>query len=152
MPIPILSVLSGLHKSSFLDRDVTPGVAYVYRVRSLLRIGQEVIPGEISSTVSVTARDNTPPEAPTSVRAVAISGGAKIFWIGAKDTDVAGYRVYRRKKDEVFQQVGVVKAPYTFFEDMTAVAGTAYWYVVSSYDTAEPANESAKSQEAFLRP
>ncbi len=139
-------------QNSFVDRDVVPDVTYEYRVQSLLQIGQEMIPGKISPVVSVVGRDSTPPEMPTSVRAVAISGGAKIFWVAAKDDDLAGYRVYRRSRDEALRQIGVVKAPYTIFEDRTAVEDTAYWYVVSSYDTAEPANESEKSQEAFLRP
>ena len=138
--------------TSVVDNEVDQGVSYQYRVQSQLDIGKENVAGEMSPVVVATALDTTPPSVPTAVKAIGTAKGVKVIWTGAREDDLAGYKVYRKGGGQGYELIGTVKAPHTIFEDTTAGQGASYSYAVTSYDTANPANESKKSKEASIRP
>jgi len=85
---------------------------------------------------------DNPPTVPTGLSAPFVSASSvNLTWSASTDGDatpVAGYHVFR---DGV--QIGDVTT--TSFSDTTVAGGQTYSYTVSAYDTATPANESARS-------
>jgi hypothetical protein len=85
------------------------------------------------------------------VQGIRTDVGVKIFWEHVEAGDLAGYRVYRRAEgDSKATFVGVVKLPYNMFIDTKAPPKRLFFYAVSSIDTQNPANESAKSAEVKI--
>jgi fibronectin type 3 domain-containing protein len=75
----------------------------------------------------------------------------KIYWEHVDAADLAGYRVYRRAEGQNKATfVGEVKLPYNMFIDTKAPQKGLLFYVVSSIDMQNPANESAKSSEVKI--
>lgn len=138
--------------TQFVDRGLTNGTSYSYKVQSILMVEGTPVSGGVSDVVTVVAVDQTAPSAPTDVTVVQTAAGIKIFWEKSRDADVKGYRVYRRSGTKSgVTQVADVNAVYSIFEDVNVRADGSYYYSVTAYDTAEPANESAKSREASIR-
>jgi uncharacterized protein len=108
--------------------------------------------GGTSVEVSATPISLMPPATPTGVTVVPTDVGVKIFWDRVTSPDVAGYNVYRRAADkEVYEQIGKVDATHTLYVDTRASNDIRYYYSVTAYDDAKPANESAKSKEMTIR-
>ncbi len=139
-------------QTQFLDAALNNGETYYYKVQSILMVDGNAVNGGLSDVVSVTAIDQMAPATPTGVTVVQTAGGIKIFWDKSRETDVKGYRVYRRGADEkVSKQIGDVSGVYSIFEDTDVSADGSYFYSVTAYDQMEVPNESDKSQEAGVR-
>ena len=88
---------------------------------------------------------------PQGVQGIRTDVGVKIFWEHVDAGDLAGYRVYRRAEGEnKATYVGDANLPYNMFIDTKAPQKVQLFYVVSSIDTQNPANESAKSSEVKI--
>ena len=140
-----------LSTASYVDAEVVNGTEYRYQVQTLLTIGEDLVAGGMTDEVSVTPYDRVPPAVPTGVAVIQTSGGVKVIWEGSREDDLAGYTVYRKGKGQDFKLLGMVKAPYTIYEDATAGDGSGYRYAVTAVDGAVPPNESNKSKEAAIR-
>ncbi len=139
-------------KTEFVDNSLLNGEKYYFKVQSVLNVDKNSISGGISDSVSVVPFDLTPPSAPSGVTAVQTGAGIKIFWEKSRDTDVKGYRIYRRGgNDKTATKIGEVAAVYAIFEDTNVDDGTSYYYTVTAFDKAETPNESVKSREASIR-
>jgi fibronectin type 3 domain-containing protein len=102
--------------------------------------------------ITATPVDKTPPLPPIGVTAVETSSGIKVFWDRSDDTDVAGYRIYRRLADKkVPTFLGEVSSTYTLFVDANVPKGVRVYYSVTAFDRSKPANESDQSREATIR-
>ena len=76
----------------------------------------------------------------------------KVFWDQSDDSEVAGYRVYRRPADKKKPElIGEVKAAFTLFIDSAPPENTRVFYSVTAIDQSAPANESDYSREATIR-
>jgi hypothetical protein len=139
-----------------LDSSIHFGQVYEYRAQRVARITVEnktlELASELSSPVRVEARDIFPPAVPTGLAAVATTGdnGAgnaiDLSWQPVTDTDLAGYAVYRREGDGVWQRIspaGPLVPPA--FHDSQVQPGHNYRYAVSSIS--QGGNESARSAE-----
>ncbi|BCL62883.1 hypothetical protein DGMP_35760 [Desulfomarina profundi] len=136
----------------YVDRQVRNGQKYFYKVQSLLVHGKELVEGEISREIAAVPVDRTPPLPPSGVTAVWTSGGVKIFWDKNEDSDLGGYRVYRRTADsDSYELLGDVDPVYTLFVDASAQDTIRYYWAVTAIDKAKPVNESDKSREATIR-
>lgn len=136
----------------YVDRQVRNGQKYFYKVQSLLVHGKELVEGEISREIAAVPVDRTPPLPPSGVTAVWTSGGVKIFWDKNEDSDLGGYRVYRRTADsDSYELLGDVDPVYTLFVDANAKDTIRYYWAVTAIDKAKPVNESDKSREATIR-
>ncbi len=139
-------------ESRFADKALKNGETYYYKIQSILMVDGNPVSGGLSEAVSVTAVDQTPPSPPTGITVVQTSGGIKIFWDKSREADVKGYRIYRRDADEkTFKLIGDVSGVYSIFEDANVAADGSYYYTVTAYDKADPANESEQSREAGIR-
>ncbi len=137
-----------------IDRDAALNHTYRYTVERVAQVtldGHEVeVKGAVSAPSTVSARDLFPPHIPEGLVAVADSEGGAIdlSWTADLDTDLAGYRVYRRvagsgSPPERVSGAGLV--PNADWRDSSAQTGVRYAYSVSAVDTS--GNESARSAE-----
>jgi len=130
------------------DYEVENGKRYFYKVQALC----DDAVGMMSEAAAARPRDLTPPAPPRNVTAVSTAQGVKVLWSGVEERDLAGYRIYRRSGGESKPQlVGTTSAAGLFFLDTKPTGESDRWYYsVTAYDHAEPANESPFSAEAEL--
>ncbi len=139
-------------ETQFVDSALNNGETYYYKVQSILQVEEDQVAGGLSEVVSVVATDLTPPAPPTGITAVQTSGGIKVFWDKSRESDVNGYRIYRRSGNEKTpKKIGDVSGVYAIFEDTNVSPDGSYYYSITAYDTVEPPNESDRSQEAGIR-
>ncbi len=139
-------------ETKFVDTSTKNGRKYLYKVQALSIYEQAVVGGGESETIAAASVDRTPPARPTGVHVIQTAGAVKIFWEPVHTKDLLGYRIYRRKAGEKKPvMIGTVNAPYVMFTDTRPPQNTErVFYSVSSIDNRNPANESARSQEAMV--
>ena len=133
----------------FQDVAVQNDVEYTYMVRSVRRLGRDLLVSLDSPVRAVKAQDFTPPPPLLNLVAVPTSKGVELRWDPSPAPDLAGYRVYRRRTGEAKPLVltpELVNKPY--FVDTQAVQGQTYYYSVTAVDDSRRANESLPSEEA----
>jgi fibronectin type 3 domain-containing protein len=137
---------------SYMDAPLKNGRNYYYKIQSILQVNGNAVGGGMSEVAMAVPVDLTAPEVPTGVTVVGVGNGFKVFWDKVSASDLQGYHVYRRaggQKEK--ERIGDVEAVYTIFEDKNLPAAGQFYYSVSAYDRAEPANESSPSVEATVR-
>jgi uncharacterized protein len=132
--------------SSHQDATVINGKQYYYRVRA---VDSPVMPWQESpdsAEVMAMPHDMTPPAPPKGITVVPGIGRVFLTWNENKESDLAGYHVYRSKKSGV-EYARLTDKPLnrTTFSDETVVQGSTYYYVVTAVD--KSGNESARSRE-----
>ena len=136
----------------FTDEGLINARPYSYKVRALAAYGGDTLqPGSASQEISGVPRDLIPPPQPQHLVAVAIPEGVKLFWQAVAGDDLAGYRIYRRQEEsgtaELIAEVGPDRNDYI---DRAKGEGRKLFYSVTSFDTAQPANESLPAPEQFI--
>ncbi len=140
--------VSPVAELSYVDKSFRYGATYRFVVRTLASQTPPVRESADSPEVEVRPVDVYPPQAPTGL-AVTVEGAViKLYWFPNSESDLAGYRIYRRKAGEAnFALLGETRADETSFVDVSASPGVRYDYVISAVDSAEPLNESVRSEE-----
>lgn len=140
-------------ETQFIDTTAKNGRNYFYKVQTLSVYDQAVVGGGETKSIAAASIDRTPPAPPTGVRTIRTATAIKIFWEPVNESDLKGYRVYRRlsgKKKPA--RIGEVNAPYVMFADTAPPKNSGrVFYSVSSIDTQDPANESVRSPEAMIK-
>jgi len=135
----------------FIDVGLENDTLYFYRVRAFVQIAGTLQAGEASPVVSAVPQDLTPPPSPQDLVAIETPAGVKLAWQAVTGEDTAGYRIYRREENaqqaELIAEVGIDLNQY-FDQDKFSVRKV--FYSVTSFDKAEPVNESQPSPEAFI--
>jgi chitodextrinase len=131
-------------QTSYADQTVSAGQTYSYDVRAYDAAGDLSAPSNVA-TASVPAADTTPPSAPSSLSAKALSSTqAALYWSGAKDNvGIAEYDVYRNGV-----LVGSTSSPN--FEDSGLTPAGKYTYAVKTRDTAGNVSAVAKTVNVSL--
>ena len=138
--------------TEYIDRQVINNQKYSYKVQSVLVLEGNIVSGSTSEEVSAAPVDLTPPLPPAGVTAVGIEAGIKVYWEKSTESDVAGYRIYRRAANQENPvRIGETKVGTTSFTDGHVPADIRVYYSVTAFDKAQPANESEQSREATLR-
>jgi len=133
---------------SYEDIGLINGRHYFYKVTAELQRDNARIEGLASPIISATPHDLTAPPPPRNLVVVKMAAGIKILWERTASSDLAGYRVYRRLADGKLTKIGEVDASGNAFVDQKPPTGpTSWYYAVTSFDRAQPANESTYSQE-----
>lgn len=132
------------------DKGLRNGKTYFYKVRAIRLHAGTMAAGMASPSLSAVPRDLTPPAPPQKVRAVATGEGVKIIWETVAEPDLAGFRIYRRSaQNPTPERIGEVGGAGLSFLDAKPPKGRGLWYYsVSAFDQARPANESTYSMEA----
>jgi len=106
------------------------------------------VPGTLNTTLTPEQ-----PVTPTGLSAEPGAGRVRLRWNANKETDLAGYHVYRRGAEESeLERIRITGAPVvaTDYADTTALAGETYVYRVSAIDT--DGNESGLSDAVEAAP
>ena len=131
---------------------LSSGTTYHYKVKSRDAAGNLRTSADNTFTTS-SGGDTTPPNAITGLSAsdkINAESTISVSWNESNAPDFAGYYVYR-KANASFTDVeatGVSKITTitvrstTSYEDTSAVDGYTYYYAVTAFDTASPANEN----------
>ena len=141
-----------LTTTSYTDKQVRNGLKYFYTVQSMMVLDSDLVEGATTKAIAVSPKDMTPPMAPTGITAVETGVGTKVFWDKSSDSDVAGYKIYRRAADkDSYELLGQVAPEYKLYVDKHDTGDIRYYYAVTAVDGSKPANESKKSREATVR-
>lgn len=137
----------GPEARSWLDTEAVIDRPYRYIIRAAAASGRcESAGGPIVEAVRV---DLFPPAPPQGLAAVAEQGAIRLFWRPNRDLDLHGYRVYRADGPEApFRLLTPAELSTTSFTDEDVAPGVVYSYAVTALDGANPANESAFSDQA----
>lgn len=138
----------------FVDRDVVPGRNYLYYLTTVDRAGNESIP---SRERLASGRDQTPPEKPVTLQALAGDRRVVLRFPGVRSKDLAFYRMYRARgpetrKTEFIPQarIAITDLAFVEYEDKELINGQTYLYQVTSVDSV--GNESLPSPVAAAVP
>jgi hypothetical protein len=140
-----------LTATGFQDVAVQNEVEYTYMIRSVRRLGRYTLASLDSPTKTVVPQDLTPPPPLLNLVAAITPKGVELRWEPSPATDLAGYRVYRRRGGEAKPTrltPELVHKPY--FVDAQAAKGQTYYYTVTAVDSSKRANESLPSEEAAV--
>ena len=94
--------------------------------------------------------DTTAPAAPTGLTATAGNAQVALDWGSGGESDLAGYRVYRRNADGTWPTAPLASVAASAHTDTGLANGTTYTYRVTAYDAS--GNESAPSGTASATP
>lgn len=151
-----LLVDAGARSGRALDKNIRFGQSYEYRAQRVSRVttgGQTLeLDGELSAPVRIEASDVFPPDAPADLAAVATASedGAEnaidLSWQPVTGADLAGYAVYRREGEAVWQRISPAEPLVPpAFHDAQVRPGHTYRYAVSAIG--QNGHESARSAE-----
>ncbi|NQT24930.1 hypothetical protein HQ585_06230 [candidate division KSB1 bacterium] len=126
----------------YVDREIEFNRIYTYRMVALDAAGL------ISESVDIVlnTQDNIPPKHPDGLITEGLGNGVSLSWNHSKESDVAGYHVYRwnaGEKDSVLITDSLIPAGQVQYVDSTAAMAISYFYAVSAVDMA--GNESPHS-------
>jgi hypothetical protein len=158
-----LLVDSTTQPAQALDRTIRFGETYEYRAQRVARVtvdGQTVeLAGPLSDPIRVEAIDTFPPAVPSGLAAVAtaadsVAGASPsplpsidLSWLPVAEADLAGYAIYRREGDSVWQRISPAQPVVgPGFHDPRVQPGHTYRYAVTAID--QLGHESARSSEA----
>ncbi|MEW5705872.1 MAG: Ig-like domain-containing protein [Actinomycetota bacterium] len=127
--------------------DLIPGATYtvIIPANAVKDTANNSFAAQYAFSFTVQA-DNTPPAAPQALKLVSSKDAIQLSWTANKETDLAGYNVYRKLKGTAsFTKINTSLIAEAQYKDMTASAGTTYIYCISAVD--KSGNESQKSSE-----
>ncbi len=138
--------------TSFQDTRAVFENDYEYKVRAVREWYGTRIDGPPSRSVSVNLLDLTPPPPPVNVFSASAKEGIKLTWPAVEASDLAGYRVYKRKNGTAhFRRIGPELLTDNLFVDPDVRQGAVYFYRVTSVDGSPAANESKPTVENRIR-
>lgn len=135
---------------AYTDKGLRNGRTYSYKIRALRLHDGTVAAGMTSPALSGVPQDLLPPAPPQKVRIVATAEGVKILWETVAEPDLAGFRIYRRSaRSPSPERIGQVDGAGLSYLDAKPPKERGLWYYsVTAFDQAKPANESTPSMEA----
>jgi len=137
---------------SFVDSNLRNGKPYYYKVRAVRLHEGTAAAGLASSTLLATPQDRVAPTPPRQVSAVMSEAGVKLIWEAVPESDLAGFRIYRRAARKLDPElIDEVSGAGLSYLDTKLPKGKGLWYYsVSAFDRSRPANESSRSMETLL--
>ncbi len=140
-----------VRKLKFIDTGLNNGMLYNYKVRALVTYGDTRQAGKTSWEISGIPRDLTPPPQPENLVVVITPVGVKLVWQAVSGDDIAGYRIYRRQDDSAEAEIiAEVEGDRNQYVDRYMPEGGKWFYSVSSFDMAQPPNESSRTAESAV--
>jgi hypothetical protein len=144
-PLTVHPLAEGATSDASAPQGVT--VCYVVRAASSLEPLVESAP---SNEVCLDVKDIVAPAAPTGLAVLPRAGGLEVLWNPSRESDVAGYRVYRAVEGEAPARVAEVEATLSAWLDATAARGVSYRYTLTAFDRSGNESPPAEASEASL--
>ncbi|MGB6339274.1 MAG: hypothetical protein WBF32_05805 [Candidatus Aminicenantaceae bacterium] len=133
-----------IEETSFVDRDFVYNMTYRYYVRASATRSSPYTESGNSKAVEMLTEDTLIPIAPTGLVAIAGENFVSLTWDSNKETDLAGYRVWRRSDSvEEFAAVTELIAE-NVFHDSKVEKNQRYFYAITALDV--NGNESQRSE------
>jgi hypothetical protein len=133
-----------IEETSFVDRDFVYNMTYRYYVRASATISSPYTESGNSKAVEMLTEDTLIPIAPTGLVAIAGENFVSLTWDSNKETDLAGYRVWRRSdSEEEFAAVTELIAE-NVYNDSKVEKNQRYIYAITALDV--NGNESQRSE------
>lgn len=136
-------------EKEYKDRDISLERVYRYFVRAVASLVEPVLESDDSDAVEVRVVDTFPPAPPTGLTAVAGPGYVALSWQPCPESDLAGYRIWRREAgQEEFKMIASVVSEENTYLDGTVEKSRGYDYAITALD--RTGNESRKSEKASV--
>ena len=140
-----------VQEPEFIDAGLINAEHYSYKVHAIVAHGDTLQPGDAGRVVTVVPWDQTPPPQPQHLVAADIADGVKLAWQAIQGADLAGYKIYRREdKSDVPELIAEVAPDQNQYIDQSMTTGRKLFYTVTSFDAAQPVNESLPTEEAVI--
>ena len=131
----------------YRDANFSLGKTYRYFVRAVASDTAPFRESDDSEAVEIQAKDTFPPARPTGLTAISGTGFIALSWEANKETDLAGYRVWRRVVGQAdFVLLKSLPAAESSYSDSLVEKNKRYEYAITALDNA--GNESQKSEAA----
>jgi fibronectin type 3 domain-containing protein len=139
-------------KTEFLDKNVSDGANYLYKIASYYSVRGDEIVGPESQTVS--ARTKQRPKAPANVSAE--SGHARkaiLQWNSNDEKDITEYWIYQGKEARLDRDP-VAKVPVSIntFTDVNLMDNAKYYYAVKAVDSDRLESDLSNTVSALTKP
>jgi hypothetical protein len=135
--------------TAYQDVAVLNDVEYNYKLRSVRRLGPDLLVSLDSASLTALPEKLTPPPPLLNLVGAPTSKGIELHWDASPAPDLAGYRVYRRRSGESqFTRLTRELLSKPYFLDSQVAHGNTYYYYVTAVDNSRRANESLPSEEA----
>jgi len=140
------AALADTAKSPWIDTTTEYGKQYIYRVITIVKLGENrEAESDPSMEASIIPIDIFPPATPTGLRATPTPNSIELSWEGNRESDLAGYRIYRAVgPNGAFEKIADAALPA--YSDHAVEHGKTYRYEVSAFDQA--GNESPRTMPA----
>jgi hypothetical protein len=139
---PEASPAAAVNGLEWTDADTRYGETYSYTVVAALETGNARAQSAPSEPVTIVPVDRFAPTVPKGLTALAAPASIELSWDPNRESDLAGYLVYRAAGEGEFARLaGPLPAPH--YSDKEVQSGVRYRYAVSAVDQA--GNESARS-------
>ena len=140
--------LNSTSSTEFQDRDFQFGLNYYFMVRTITAKGNTVAESKDSNVVEITPADIFPPLPPKHLSALYVSPAVELIWQANTETNLAGYRVYRRENHQPFSLLNKKLLRTPVYRDTTVKANRRYIYAATTVD--QSGNESGKSSAVTI--
>jgi len=133
-----------IEETSFVDRDFVYNVTYRYYVRASATRSFPYTESGNSKAAEILTEDTLIPIAPTGLVAITGEDFVSLSWDSNKETDLAGYRVWRRSaSEEEFAALTELIAE-NVYHDSKVEKNQRYYYAITALDV--NGNESQRSE------
>jgi len=124
---------------TYTDSTVVAGKTYYYVVKAVSAVGTSSASNEASYT------ESSVPSAPTNLTASLTTGKITLTWTAPASggSAITGYTVLRGTSSSLTDQASIASVTMTSFTDLTASAGTTYYYTVKAVNAVGSSAASA---------
>jgi hypothetical protein len=133
-----------VEETSFTDSDFTYNMTYRYYVRASATRSSPFTESENSNVTEILAEDTLFPLAPTGLVAIAGENFVSLSWDANKESDLAGYRVWRRSDLEEEFLAKTERIEENVYTDSKVEKDRRYFYAITALDA--NGNESQRSE------
>jgi fibronectin type 3 domain-containing protein len=131
-------------ETNFSDRDFVYNRTYRYYVRASATTSSPYTESDNSNVVEILTKDILVPLVPTGLVAIAGENFVSLSWDANKETDLAGYRVWRKSRpEEEFMALTELIAE-NVYNDSEVEKNKRYFYAITALDA--NGNESPRSE------
>ncbi len=136
-------------EKEYKDRDISFERVYRYVVRAVAPSTGPVLESDDSKAVEVKVVDTFPPVPPSGLTAVAGPGYVALSWQPGQESDLAGYRIWRKEAGGgEFQMLATVTLEENTYLDRAVEKSRGYVYAITALD--RTGNESLKSESVSV--